>query len=420
MSPSNRGRELPGDLPVESARDLVLAGIEPLVPVEVPLNLATGRVTAEPTVAPASVPPFDASAMDGFAVRAADCLPENGGNPGAADAELAIAGESSAGTPWTGSVESGRAVAISTGAEVPPGADAVVRIEDTERRGGTVIVRPVVRSGQNIRFRGEVAGAGTEILPAGRRIGPVEVGLLASAGNDPVLCHSRPTVAIVVTGDELVAPGVPVGPGQIWNSNLPVISTMVRGAGGEIVSATTVGDSAAEVRAALETALDSDLTVVCGGVSVGEHDHVKGTLAALEVERSFWGVAVKPGRPVWYGTRGGSRVLGLPGNPVSVIALFALLGSPLLKALSGDSAADEIVRGCLLFAVDRHPDRLIVAPCGLDHGSAVAGLQPIVIKGSHDFISLAGCRALALVGPGVGCAAAGTEVEMIPLFPERC
>lgn len=416
MSVPDGDRGLLGDLPVDAARDLVFAGVEPLVPVEVPLSLASGRVTAEPTVTRASVPPFDASAMDGFAVRAADCLPENGGNPGVVNAELAIVGESSAGTPWTGSVESGQAVAISTGAEVPAGADAVVRIEDTERRGEAVVTRSAVRVGQNIRRRGEVADAGAEILRASRRIGPIEIGLLASAGSDPVSCHSQPTVAIVATGDELVAPSAPVGPGQIWNSNLPVISTMVQGAGGEVFSATTVGDSPAEIRAALETALESDLTVICGGVSIGEHDHVRGALAALDVEQIFWGLAVKPGRPVWYGTRGGSRVLGLPGNPVSVMALFALLGLPLLQALSGDSSAGEFRRGQLLSAVDRHSVRLVVVPCRVDHGSAFTGLTPIATRGSHDFISLAGSRALALVEPGDGCVAEGTEVRMITPF----
>lgn len=418
MSAPGDERELPGLLPVESAREMVLAGVEPLDAVEVPLALAAGRVTAESAVTAASVPSFDASAMDGFAVLAADFASEGGGS-GVAEAGLEIVGESSAGTPWTGSLEPGYAVPISTGAEIPSGADTVVKVEDTERQGERVIVKPPVRTGQNIRRRGEIADAGAEILPAGSRIGPVETGLLASAGRDPVPCHCRPTVAIVVTGDELVPAGVPVGPGQIWNSNLPVISAMVRGAHGEVVSAVTIGDTASATKAALEAALQSDLTVICGGVSVGEHDHVKATLSSLGVERSFWGLALKPGRPAWYGTRGISRVLGLPGNPVSAMAVFAILGVPLLKALSGDASAGDAGRGRLLSAVGRHPDRTVAAPCRLGQGPDATGLEPIPIKGSHDFVSLAGTMALALVEPGDGNAEAGTEVATVSLNPER-
>ena len=422
MSSSGEERTLPGWLPVESARQQVLATAKLLGPIDVPLAEAVGMVTAAAVLTPADTPPFDASAMDGFAVRAADFPVEHGDGADGAGAgvavELKIVGESAAGTPWSGSLEPGQAALISTGAEVPAGADAVVRVEDTSRGDGSVIVRAAARRDQNIRHRGEAMKAGTEVLPAGSRIGPVELGLLASTGNDPVRCHSRPRVSVIATGDELVSPGSPLGPGQIWNSNLPVISAMVRSAGGELVSAITIGDTTAESEAALTAALESDLTVICGGVSVGEHDHVKATLSSLGVERVFWGLAMKPGRPAWFGARGNARVLGLPGNPVSAMAVFAILGVPLLKALSGDLSAGNHGRARLLSPVRRLSDRLLAVPCRIEPGSEQVGLEPISIKGSHDFISLAGARALALVQPGEGETAAGEQVGMVPLVAE--
>lgn len=413
MSRSGEERELPGRLEVAVAREQVLSDVEPLDPVEVPLAEAGGRVTAEPVSSAADVPSFDASAMDGFAVLAGDCPAVSGD-----EVELTVIGESSAGTPWPGRLRSGTALSISTGAEVPAGADAVVKVEETVPGDGKVTVRAPVEAGQNIRARGEIMAAGTEVLAAGSRIGPVEIGLLASTGSDPVLCHSMPTVAIIATGDELVPAGGPLGPGQIWNSNLPVISAMVRVAGGEVVSAVTAGDTPDETRAALTAALDCDLTVICGGVSVGDHDHVKPALDELGAERRFWGLAMKPGRPAWFGTRGDSRVIGLPGNPVSAMAVFAILGQPLLRALSGDRSAAAIGRGRLLAPVKRLPDRMLAVSCRVAPGSDRIALDPIPSKGSHDFISLGGARALALIEPGEGSAEAGEEVGMIEIAAE--
>jgi molybdopterin molybdotransferase len=422
MSTGDDPRELPGRLAIMSAREIVLDGVEPLEPVPVPLAEVAGLVTAEPTLTPADVPPFDASAMDGFAVRSSDLASQEPGggagsteSAGSAGVELKISGEAGAGRPWAGTLQAGGAVSISTGAEVPRGADAVVKVEDTVRRGEAVLVASPVAPGQNIRRRGEAREAGSEVLPAGSRIGPVEVGLLASSGIDPVICRPRPTVAVVATGDELVDPGTATGPGQIWNSNLPVISAMARAAGAEVVSTATIGDTRAETEAALGKAMAADVVVICGGVSVGDHDHVKDSLRSLGAERKFWGLAMKPGRPAWFGTRGKARILGLPGNPVSTLAVFAVLGVPLLKALAGDSAASVIGRGRLLAPVERLSDRLLAVPCRLDSGSLESALDPITTRGSHDFISLAGTRALALVEAGTGSVAAGSEVGMIAL-----
>jgi len=418
LSTAADGRELPGRLPVEEARELVLTNVRPLPIESVSLDAAVGRVTAEPALTPDDVPAFDTSAMDGFAVNSADL-------PG----ELTVVGDSSAGSPWTGSMEGGTAVGISTGAELPEGADAVVKVEDTEPGTGgapaTVVMRGAATPGQNIRHRAEVMSAGTQVMPAGTRIGAVEVGLLASTGSDPVACHTRPRVAIVATGDELVESGGQRAPGQIWNSNLPVISAMVRSAGGEVVSATVAADSPEATVAALEPAMNSDLLVICGGVSVGDHDHVKRALTGLGAERLFWGLAMKPGRPAWFGVRGQTRILGLPGNPVSAMAVFAILGLPLLRALGGESSVggepsqsqppEERPSAFLAAPIERLSDRLLAAPCRLRERAGRIELEPVAIKGSHDFVSLSGVDALAMIDAGSGRAKAGDQVPVVRL-----
>jgi len=417
MKLAGDGRELPGSMPVSEARQMVLAEVEPLAVESVPLAEAAGRVNAVPVTTADDVPAFDTSSMDGFAVNTADFDLADGQDT-VPQLELAVVGDSGAGSPWTAALEPGTAVTISTGAAMPPGADAVVKVEDTgPLPGGVLTPRPT--PGQNVRHRGEIMAAGTQVLEAGIRIGPVETGLLAATGRDPVDCHRRPRVAIVATGDELVAPGEPRGPGQIWNSNLPVISEMVTAAGGEVVSARTVADSPeatrAALEAALEAALDSDLIAICGGVSVGDHDHVAAALSGLGVERRFWGLALRPGRPTWFGVRGRTRVLGLPGNPVSAMAVFAILGAPLIRSLSGERPAVKQGSGVLAAPVDRRGDRMLAAPCRSHRRGGRVELEPIRIKGSHDFLSLSGADALAMIESGTGSAAAGDEVPVVML-----
>jgi molybdopterin molybdotransferase len=410
LSTAADGRELPGRLPVGEARRLVLAGVSPLGTEGVRLEAALGRVGAEPVRTPDDVPAFDTSAMDGFAASSVDL-------PG----ELTVVGDSSAGSPWSGRLGPGTAVGISTGAQVPEGADTVVKIEDTEPGSGdppvTVVVGKPVPAGQNIRWRAEIMSAGTPVMGAGTRIGAVEAGLLASTGTDPVACHTRPRIAIVATGDELVESGGPRAPGQIWNSNLPVISAMARSAGAEVASAAVAADSPEATVTALEAGMDSDLLVICGGVSVGDHDHVKGALSGLGAERIFWGLAMKPGRPAWFGIRGKTRILGLPGNPVSAMAVFAILGLPLLRLLGGESTAgvDAQPSAFLTAPVNRLSDRLLAAPCRMRQRDGRVELEPIAIKGSHDFISLSGVDSLAMIDPGDGRAEAGDLVPLVRL-----
>ncbi len=210
-------------------------------------------------------------------------------------------------------------------------------------------------------------------------------------------------------------PGTELEPGQIWNSNSTVISALIRDAGGKLVAAQSVPDRYQETVHALEDALGSDLVVICGGVSVGEHDHVKPALAELGVEQKFWRIALKPGRPAWFGTRGDSRVLGLPGNPVSALVVFRLLAHPLLRALSGEIGGAVPLRGRLAAPVERLPGRMQAVPCRFAVGNQSGDFEPLPQLGSHDFLSLRGARLLALVPEGTGRAEAGEEVEAVPL-----
>ena len=398
-------------LPVEAALATVLEGVDPLEPEPVTLEHAQGRVTAGAIRGGADVPAFDNSAMDGFAVRSGDVRGATAAEP----VELSVKGESRAGTPWTGSVARGEAVGISTGALLPGGADAGIRVEAGTAASGGIVVSREVGSGHDIRRRGEVARAGEEVLGQGTRLGAVELGILATAGCGLVRCHRRPRVTVLTSGDELVEPGTELEPGQIWNSNSTVISALIRDAGGKLVAAQSVPDRHQETVHALEDALGSDLVVICGGVSVGEHDHVKPALAELGVEQKFWRIALKPGRPAWFGTRGDSRVLGLPGNPVSALVVFRLLAHPLLRALSGEIGGAVPLRGRLAAPVERLPGRMQAVPCRFAVGNQSGDFEPLPQLGSHDFLSLRGARLLALVPEGTGRAEAGEEVEAVPL-----
>ena len=305
---------------IDEARARVLAAVRPVPTERTPPTL--GRVLAESAVAQEDLPPFDASAMDGFAVPAAE--------PGT----LRIDGESRAGAPASSPLAPGTACRISTGAVVPDGTHAVVPVERTEERDGEVVV-PGSEEGANVRRAGEDAHAGETVIEAGTELGPAEIAVLASLGMPAVVCARVPLVAVVATGDELVEPGAALGPGQIRNSNLYALAAQAERAGATVCMREQVGDDFDETRQALARAVDSaDVVCVSGGVSVGPHDHVKPALAGLGVEERFWGVRLQPGKPTWFGTtREGRLVFGLPGNPVSAMVTFHLFARPAVRAL---------------------------------------------------------------------------------------
>jgi molybdopterin molybdotransferase len=313
---------------LSEAVDLVLAAVRPLPAERVPLFEALGRTVAADVVSPEAVPSFDNSAMDGFAVRGADL-------DDARVAGLAIVAEIPAGSVAGMPLRMGEAARIMTGAPLPDGADTVVQVEHVEERDGRVYVRKAPAVGRNVRYAGEDVRAGDVVLSQGAPLGPAELGLLASIGVEELTVARRPRVAVLATGSELVPLGRPLGPGQIRNSNSFAAWGQVLAAGGEPVLLGIAADDPAETRRLISRALDEDVVITSGGVSVGDYDFVKQVEAELGVESRFWGVAIKPGKPAALGVREGRLVFGAPGNPVAAMVTFELYIRPALLALQG-------------------------------------------------------------------------------------
>jgi len=388
-------------LTIDEARTLVLGAVTALDAGERPIVDALGRVLAEDVVAAHDVPSFANSAMDGFAVQA-----------GPADRELRIVGESRAGTPAHVPVREGEAVRISTGAAVPDGADAILPVEDAEDRGDVVVPGIDVGPGQAVREPGEDLRAGQVVLHAGCVLGPAELGVAVEAGRAALRVTRAPRVAVLATGDELVAPGEPLRRGQLHNSNAVTLAALADGVGAEVVSTGGVRDDPQATRAAIERALDgADVLLLTGGVSVGPHDHVKPALGALGVEEVFWRVAMRPGKPLWFGRRGAQLVFGLPGNPVSAMVCFLLFARPALRAMQGAPGAPPRRRAVLGAPVPRQRARDEAMRVRIDDGRVL----PTGPQGSHQLHSMLGAEALAIVPRGEGDMPAGAEVEIEPI-----
>jgi molybdopterin molybdotransferase len=320
-----------GLISIEEARSLVLAEALPLAPEARPLAESLGLVVAEDLFAPHDLPPFDNSAMDGFAVRSSDVATAREGQGVLLDVAQTVA----AGEAATSSVGPGEAVKIMTGAPLPAGADAVIEFERTEEAAGRVAVFGAVAPGKNVRYAGEDVRAGTRALAAGTAIGPAEMGMIAALGIPAVRVHKRPRVAIVSTGSELVELGLPLGPGQIHNSNSYALSALCRQLGIEPDVLGIAVDDRTATRDLLGQGLEYDALLTTGGVSAGAFDFIKDVQAELGVERRLWGVAMKPGKPLVFGVRGHTLVFGLPGNPASAMVSFELFVRPALLRLMG-------------------------------------------------------------------------------------
>ncbi len=313
----------------EDALDTLLARAKPIDDSEtLALTAALGRVLAEDLRSDISVPPAANSAMDGYAIRLADVNPDG-------ETRLRVAQRIPAGAVGE-PLEPGTAARIFTGAPVPPGADAVIMQEQVCTDGDDMLFTAAVSPGQNIRAAGEDIEADAVILEAGTRLRAQELGLAASVGRDRLLVRRRPRVGIFFTGDELIEPGKPLGPGQIYDSNRYTLNGLLQTLGCEIVDLGIVGDTLGETREALQkAAARTDLVITSGGVSVGEEDHVRLALEQLG-ELDMWRIRIKPGKPLAFGFVGDTAFLGLPGNPVSVFVTFCLFVAPFLKRLSGD------------------------------------------------------------------------------------
>jgi molybdopterin molybdotransferase len=386
---------------IAEARERVLAAVRPLPAEDVALDEALGRVLATEARSQDDLPPFDSSAMDGYAVVAGPA------------AELPVVGESRAGSPAERPLAPGEAMRISTGAAVPEGADAVVPVERVEVLDGRVRV-PATEPGAHIRRAGEDARAGAAVIEAGTELDPAGVAVLAALGLARVSCGGVPRVTVLVTGDELVEPGEPLGPGQIRDSNAYALAAQATRAGARVVSRRIVRDDREATEEAFAAALEeSDVVIGSGGVSVGPHDHVKPALAALGVEERFWGVRLKPGKPTWFGVRDRALVFGLPGNPVSAMVTFHLFARPALRALAGADPRRATRASAVLDApLPRNRSREEVVRCRLDAREDGWHVSPTKEQGSHVLTSMLGAAAYALVPEGEGTLAAGERVDI--------
>jgi molybdopterin molybdotransferase len=394
---------------VEEAQRIVLEHAKPLDAERVPIERAAGRVLAAPVSAHVDLPPFASSAMDGYALRAEDTI--------AAPVRLPVVARIAAGSPAGRALAPGEAMAISTGGAVPEGADAVVPLELVEEREDEIELPEPVEAGANVRGRAGDVSAGDVVLEPGTRLGPAQVAALAAAGVSEVQCAKRPRVGILVTGSELRRPGEELGPGEIYESNGLLLATALQLAGAVPAQLGVVADDPDEHERAMARALlGFDMLITSGGASVGPHDLVRATQAKLRVEEHFWGVAVKPGKPVAFGTRRDHLVFNLPGNPVSVLVTFELFVRPAVNALLGlVDPLPDYRRGILTASIARnaHRDDYVRAVARREGDDIV--LEPLAGRESHMIARAGRANALVLIEAGEGELAAGDEVRYLAL-----
>lgn len=385
---------------VDEALARCLALVAPLPAEAVALRHAVGRMMAEPALAVRDQPPFDASAMDGYALR---------GDPAAGD-QFLVVGAAQAGIGFAGIVQPGKAVRIFTGAPVPQGANRVVLQEDVSLAGDLITLNPKADIARHIRPQGQDFKAGEGLEP--RRIGPHDLALLAAMNIPQVLVHRRPVVAIIATGDELVMPGEEPGPGQIICSNSFAIAALVEAEGAIARILPIARDTVADLTAVFGLARGADLIVTIGGASVGDHDLVGPVAESLGLERAFWKIAMRPGKPLMAGRVSGTPMLGLPGNPVSSIVCAHLFVLPMVRALQGRPDAAPVEHPAVLGAqVEANGPRTHYMRARLKDGV----ITPFDRQDSALIGILTQANALLIRPMGDGAQAKGTAARYIAL-----
>lgn len=392
-------------LTIEDALSRILERARPLPTEMVPVGDAAGRVLREAAAAVVDLPPFASSAMDGFALRASD-------TPGT----LAVAYRIAAGEPPPEPLPPGAAAGIATGATVPEGADAVVPIERAGDRGDRVEIPDGARPGQHVRPRGGDVRAGDSAVAAGTRLGPAQIGALGAAGVAEVCCSVRPRVVVLATGTELRPAGEALSAGQIYESNRAMVGAALRPVGADVELLPVVEDDELAHRASLERGLEADVLVSTGGVSMGPHDLVRRVAADLGVEEIFWGVAVKPGKPLSFGIRGATLVFGLPGNPVSsLVGALVFIRPALLRRQGIDAVELEYDHGRTAAPLVRNPHRDEFVRARRRIEATAVFLEPVAGQESHMIVRAASADALVHVPRGAGEISAGAPVRFLSL-----
>lgn len=402
-----------GPLHPDAALALVLEATTRLPHEEIAADAAQGRVLQEEVRADQDYPPFDKALMDGYAVVAADLE--------TAPRTLRVLEEILAGADPARlrRVTPGTASRIMTGAPIPPGADAVLMVEETETVPGdpeAVRALRAVKAGDSLARRGDDTRAGTALLLSGEFIGPGEIAVLAAAGRTRVIVGRRPRVAVLPTGDELVEPGRPPGPGRIRNSNGPLLMALAARVGAEARYLGVAPDRPEELARAIEEGLGADLLLITGGVSMGTRDLVGETLRSLGVEILFDRVSIKPGKPFTFGRRGPTLVFGCPGNPVSTYVIFEVFARPALRKMMGlERPSRERLSGRLESKVRQRPGRVGYYQARARFADGAYRVTVLPTSGSADFLSCARGNALAIVPAEVTTMAAGDPIELLLL-----
>jgi len=393
-------------LPVDEAIARLLSGVTPLYAEDVPLSRARGRVLATDVSALLTQPPFPASAMDGYAVRAAEAT---------AGARLKVVGMSRAGERFSGALGSGEAVRIFTGAPVPEGADTILIQENAKREADTVeVVEPPAPS-RHIRPAGLDFRQGDVLLHAGKRLGPHAISLAASMGQAKLPVRRKPRVAILANGDELVPPGGTPGPDQIVSSNGIGLAALVDELGGEAVDLGIAPDKRDAIAAFVGRATDADILVTSGGASVGEHDLVQDALTDRGLKLDFWRIAMRPGKPLMVGRLGKMRVLGLPGNPVSSFVCAHLFLTPLVRAMLGLPTAPRLATAKLLSPMPQNDSRQDYVRARLTETAGGLEASPFDVQDSSMLSTLAAAGGLIVRPIGAPPAPAGASVPVLLL-----